>query len=160
MQQIIFSKDITTELDRLCSESGADRIFLLTDQTTEELCRPLVQSCKAVVGAQDIVIGATDVYKTLDTLASVWKALSDGKASRRSLLINLGGGMVTDLGGFAAATFKRGIDFINIPTTLLSMVDAAVGGKTGINFNGLKNENRCVSRKSCRYYRHRISAHT
>ena len=101
MQQIIFSKDITTELDRLCSESGADRIFLLTDQTTEELCRPLVQSCKAVVGAQGIVIGATDVYKTLDTLASVWKALSDGKASRRSLLINLGGGMVTDLGGFA-----------------------------------------------------------
>ena len=64
----------------------------------------------------------------------------EGGASRHSCMINLGGGMVTDLGGFAAATFKRGINFINIPTTLLSMVDASVGGKTGINFGGLKNE--------------------
>ena len=67
-------------------------------------------------------------------------ALSQQGATRHSLLINLGGGMVTDLGGFAAATFKRGISYINIPTTLLAMVDASVGGKTGINFNGLKNE--------------------
>ncbi len=140
MQKIIFSKNITAELDALCDERQADRIFLLTDETTEQLCRPLVKECKAVLGAQGIVIGATDVNKTLNTLASVWSALSQGKASRKSLLINLGGGMVTDLGGFAAACFKRGIDFINVPTTLLSMVDAAVGGKTGINFNGLKNE--------------------
>ncbi|KAA6324254.1 3-dehydroquinate synthase, partial [termite gut metagenome] len=70
----------------------------------------------------------------------VWQVLSDKGATRYSLLINLGGGMVTDLGGFAAATFKRGIAYINIPTTLLAMVDAAVGGKTAINFNGLKNE--------------------
>ena len=70
----------------------------------------------------------------------VWKQLGEGGGTRRSLLVNLGGGMVTDLGGFAASTFKRGIKFINIPTTLLSSVDAAVGGKTGINFNGLKNE--------------------
>ena len=140
MQKIIFSKNITAELDALCDKMGADRIFLLTDETTEQLCRPLVKTCKAVLGAQGIVIGATDVNKTLNTLAHVWTALSTGKASRQSLLINLGGGMVTDLGGFAAATFKRGIRFINVPTTLLSMVDAAVGGKTGINFNGLKNE--------------------
>lgn len=98
----------------------ADRIFLLTDETTEQLCRPLVKECKAVLGAQGIVIGATDVNKTLNTLAHVWQTLSNGKASRQSLLINLGGGMVTDLGGFAAATFKRGIRFINVPTTLLS----------------------------------------
>ena len=70
----------------------------------------------------------------------MWEALGNGGASRHSLLICLGGGMITDLGGFAAATFKRGITFVNIPTTLLAMVDAAVGGKTGINFNGLKNE--------------------
>jgi len=76
----------------------------------------------------------------LETLASVWQILSDKGASRHSLLINLGGGMVTDLGGFAAATFKRGFAYINVPTTLLAMVDASVGGKTGINFNGLKNE--------------------
>ena len=128
MQEIVFSKNVTAELNRLCDESGADRIFLLTDETTERLCRPLVAECKALLPASGIVIGATDVNKTLDTLAAVWKNLSDGKASRRSLLINLGGGMVTDLGGFAAATFKRGIAFFNIPTTLLSMVDAAVGG--------------------------------
>lgn len=73
-------------------------------------------------------------------MVHVWKSLGDGGASRHSCMINLGGGMVTDLGGFAAATFKRGINFINIPTTLLSMVDASVGGKTGINFGGLKNE--------------------
>ena len=72
--------------------------------------------------------------------AHVWTQLSQKGATRHSLLINLGGGMTTDLGGFAAATFKRGIKYINIPTTLLSMVDASVGGKTGINFNGLKNE--------------------
>ena len=76
----------------------------------------------------------------MDSLASVWTALGEGGATRHSMLINLGGGMLTDLGGFAASTFKRGIAFINIPTTLLAMVDAAVGGKTGINFRGLKNE--------------------
>ena len=73
-------------------------------------------------------------------MADVWKRLGDGGATRHSCIINLGGGMVTDLGGFAASTFKRGVAFINIPTTLLAMVDASVGGKTGINFNGLKNE--------------------
>lgn len=87
-----------------------------------------------------ICIGAEDVNKHVETLAHVWKELSDKGGTRHSLLINLGGGMVTDLGGFAAATFKRGIRYINIPTTLLAMVDASVGGKTGINFNGLKNE--------------------
>lgn len=140
MQKIIFSKSIADELDALCEEAGADRIFLLTDETTERLCRPLVAECKALLPAEGIVIGATDANKTLESLAAVWSALSERKASRRSLLVNLGGGMVTDLGGFAAATFKRGIRFFNVPTTLLSMVDAAVGGKTGINFNGLKNE--------------------
>jgi len=87
-----------------------------------------------------ITIQSTDSHKDLTSLSHVWKELGDHGATRHSLLINLGGGMVTDLGGFAASTFKRGIDFINIPTTLLAMVDASVGGKTGINFNGLKNE--------------------
>ena len=140
MQQIIFSKHIAEETDTLCSAISPDRIFLLTDTTTESLCAPLLEASQALKGAQHITIGATDTHKTLSTLSDVWTALSTAKASRRSLLVNLGGGMVTDLGGFAAATFKRGIDFVNIPTTLLAMVDAAVGGKTGINFNGLKNE--------------------
>ena len=87
-----------------------------------------------------ITIGDTDENKTLDSLTHVWTALQQGGATRHSLLVNLGGGMVTDLGGFAASTFKRGLTYINIPTTLLSQVDASVGGKTGINFGGLKNE--------------------
>ena len=87
-----------------------------------------------------ITIGDTDENKTLASLTSVWTALQQGGATRHSLLVNLGGGMVTDLGGFAASTFKRGLAYINIPTTLLSQVDASVGGKTGINFGGLKNE--------------------
>ena len=101
---------------------------------------PQLQNIPAIQDATEIIIGAEDVHKNLETLAFVWQALSEQGATRHSLLINLGGGMVTDLGGFAAATFKRGIAYINIPTTLLSMVDASVGGKTGINFNGLKNE--------------------
>src|SRR5574344_3015512 len=90
--------------------------------------------------AQMITIAADDTNKNVESLSSVWSALSRHGATRHSLLVNLGGGMVTDLGGFAAATFKRGIHFINIPTPLLAMVDASVGGKTGINFGGLKNE--------------------
>ena len=141
-QKILFAKNLCSELDEaiLHSDKNYDRVFLLTDTTTEKLCHPLLSGCQSLVDAKSIVIGATDTHKTLETLAEVWRQLGDGGASRHSLLVNLGGGMVTDLGGFAASTFKRGIDFINIPTTLLAMVDAAVGGKTGINFNGLKNE--------------------
>jgi 3-dehydroquinate synthase len=135
---------ISTNIQKAVSEAvGAiehDRLFLLTDETTDRLCRPLIAEIPCMKHAQSIVIGATDTHKNLDTLASVWTALSTGGGSRHSLMVNLGGGMVTDLGGFAASTFKRGIPYINIPTTLLSMVDASVGGKTGINFNGLKNE--------------------
>lgn len=114
--------------------------FILVDEVTKEKCLPVIQGFFTLKNAQVITIGATDTHKNLETIAHVWKSLGDGGGSRHSCLINLGGGMVTDLGGFAASTFKRGINFINIPTTLLAMVDASVGGKTGINFNGLKNE--------------------
>ncbi|MCH5181210.1 MAG: 3-dehydroquinate synthase [Prevotellaceae bacterium] len=116
--------------------SGCDRLFLLADETTAVCCAPRLGLNEAAV----VAIPATDASKTLDTLASVWTALNEGGATRHSALVCLGGGMVTDLGGFAAATFKRGIRFVNVPTTLLAMVDAAVGGKTGINFAGCKNE--------------------
>ena len=117
-----------------------DRTFILADETTEKCCLPLISGTDCLKGATTIVIGSTDANKTLESLAHVWKKLGEGGATRHSLLINIGGGMVTDLGGFAASTFKRGINYINIPTTLLAMVDASVGGKTGINFRGLKNE--------------------
>ena len=96
--------------------------------------------CQSKEDYHIITIPAGDDNKNLDTLALVWQALSEQGATRHSLLLNLGGGVVTDIGGFAAASFKRGIRYINIPTTLLAMVDAATGGKTGINFAGLKNE--------------------
>ena len=139
-QKVVISENLTETLATAIAECEHDRTFILVDETTERCCLPIVSDKDSVRGAQIIVIGATDSHKTLESLSHVWEALGEGGATRHSLLINIGGGMVTDLGGFAASTFKRGINYINIPTTLLSMVDASVGGKTGINFRGLKNE--------------------
>ena len=139
-QRVIISQDIEHDLAQAIAETEHDRVFVLTDDITQECCLPKVAVLFAKHNATTITIRHDDTNKTLATLADVWTALQRGGATRHSLLVNLGGGMVTDLGGFAAATFKRGINFINIPTTLLAMVDAAVGGKTGINFGGLKNE--------------------
>jgi len=139
-QRVIISRHLKTELAEAIAECEHDRIFVLVDETTNKFCWTLVKDYLCLKDAQTIVIGATDRRKNLDTLVHVWESLQQGKATRHSLLINLGGGMVTDLGGFAASTYKRGINFINIPTTLLAMVDASVGGKPGINFGGLKNE--------------------
>ncbi len=139
-QKLIISQDLEQALEQAIAACPHDRLFVLSDKTTEQLCLPLITNFACMQTAQSITIGASDVNKTLDSLSHVWSELQRMGASRHSLLINLGGGMVTDLGGFAASTFKRGISFINIPTTLLSLVDASVGGKTGINFGGLKNE--------------------
>ena len=139
-QDIVISNDLETSLCHAIEQCPHDKLFVLTDHTTYEKCRPLIADFDCLKGAEYISIPATDEHKTLESLSYVWTFLSQNGGSRHSLIINLGGGMVTDLGGFAASTFKRGINYINIPTTLLAMVDAAVGGKTGINFNGLKNE--------------------
>ena len=140
MQRVIISRDLQRDLTAAINDCEHDRIFILTDTTTRELCLPVVKDSPCLAEATIITINATDISKTLDSVSHVWSELQKGGATRHSLMINLGGGMVTDLGGFAASTFKRGINFINIPTTLLSMVDASVGGKTGFNFGGLKNE--------------------
>ena len=139
-QDVILSENIGESLSAAIGNVAHDRLFVLTDETTLKLCWPLVSELPCLAEAQMITIGATDENKTLDSLSHVWTELQRGGATRHSLMLNLGGGMVTDLGGFAASTFKRGIAYINVPTTLLSMVDASVGGKTGINFGGLKNE--------------------
>ena len=139
-QKVIISNDLQQALSNAIAECPHDKLFVLVDETTHQLCLPVIAGFDCMQEAQCIVIGATDTHKTLDTLSHVWAELQRMGATRHSLLINLGGGMVTDLGGFAASTFKRGLAYINIPTTLLSMVDASVGGKTGINFGGLKNE--------------------
>ena len=144
-QKLIISNDIHQSLTQAMSEIVYDRLFILCDETTRRLCLPIItdegQRSK-VEGwrSKVITIPAGDTNKTLESVSHVWQELQRGGATRHSLMVNLGGGMVTDLGGFAASTFKRGIHFINIPTTLLAMVDASVGGKTGINFGGLKNE--------------------
>ena len=139
-QKVVISHDLRKALTEAIGEVSHDRLFILTDDITRQLCLPVIADFDCVQGAHVITIGATDANKTLDSLSHVWSDLQRKGATRHSLMVNLGGGMVTDLGGFAASTFKRGISYINIPTTLLSMVDASVGGKTGINFGGLKNE--------------------
>ena len=139
-QRIVISNHLNQEITIALSECEHDKIFVLVDETTRQSCWSSISHYLSLKEANIITIAPTDVHKDVETLTSVWKALGEGGATRHSCMINLGGGMVTDLGGFAASTFKRGIDFINIPTTLLAMVDASVGGKTGINFNGLKNE--------------------
>lgn len=139
-QSVIIAKNLKTELATALSECAPDKLFVLVDETTGAQCWPMVKDFFCLKHARLITIKPTDTHKNLDALAHVWRELQIGGATRHSCLVNLGGGMVTDLGGFAASTFKRGIDFINIPTTLLAMVDASVGGKTGINFGGLKNE--------------------
>ena len=148
-QEVIICQNLSQSLSNVVTSQYFDSLFILTDEHTRELCYPLLSEIDCLKKAQLITIGAEDIHKNLETLASVWKALGDGGATRHSLMINLGGGMVTDLGGFAASTFKRGIRYINIPTTLLAMVDASVGGKTGINFNGLKNEIGVFSPAEC-----------
>ena len=139
-QKVIIAEDLGQSLIEAMEACERDKVFILLDETTEKCCLPVVEAAVGLQDAKRIIIGATDTHKTLESLAHVWEELGIGGGTRHSLLINIGGGMVTDLGGFAASTFKRGINYINIPTTLLSMVDASVGGKTGINFRGLKNE--------------------
>ena len=139
-QKVIFSEQLERTLETAIGECHPDRLFVLTDDNTSRLCWPVVKDYGCLAAAKPITIPAGDEHKNLTSLSHVWEQLQQGGATRHSLMVCLGGGMVTDLGGFAASTFKRGIAFINIPTTLLAMVDASVGGKTGINFCGLKNE--------------------
>lgn len=140
MSRIIETQDIGAALAELASSLAADSLFLITDSNVRREVLPLLEAFIAERKIHVIEVEAGEKSKSLDTLARVWKTLSDKGATRRSALICVGGGVVTDLGGFAAATFKRGIRHINVPTTVLGAVDAAAGGKTGIDFNGLKNE--------------------
>ena len=120
--------------------SEASKVFILTDENVAPFWLPEVAYWLRCDAAVDIIIQPGEQHKNLQTLQRIWKTLMKHHADRNALLINLGGGVVTDLGGFAASTYKRGIKFINVPTTLLAMVDAAIGGKTGIDFGGAKNQ--------------------
>ena len=120
--------------------SNASQVFILTDENVAPFWLPEVAHWLHCDSSVDIVIRSGEQYKTLQTVQRIWKTLLKHQADRNALLVNLGGGVITDLGGFAASTYKRGIKFINIPTTLLGMVDAAIGGKTGIDFGDGKNQ--------------------
>jgi 3-dehydroquinate synthase len=137
---IVFSQHVDSELRKIVEKYPEGKMFLLTDRTAAGYCLPIVQSVLDEFNIKQIAIPSGEENKTIQSVGLVWDFLSNNGADRKSLLINIGGGMLTDLGGFAASTFKRGLDFINIPTTLLAQVDASLGGKTGFNFNGLKNE--------------------
>ncbi len=113
-------------------------VFVLLDSNTQIHCYPLLVSL--LPSHETVIVKPGELHKDLQSCEFIWKKLSAAEADRNSLLINVGGGMITDLGGFAAACYKRGIGFVNIPTTLLAMVDAAVGAKTGIDFLGFKNQ--------------------
>ena len=138
-QKVIICKDLKAELSKFLESVKYDKLFVLTDTNTLELCFPLLKGVPQLQDAPVITVDAGDTNKNIEQVSSIWMRLCNEGASRNSLLLNVGGGMITDMGGFAAATFKRGIYSVNIPTTLMASVDAAVGGKTGINFNGLKN---------------------
>ena len=127
-------------LNSFLSKSKHSGYYIICDENTFTHCLPgLLFHVPSLNEAEIIELESGEDKKTLDTCLQVWGALTDTGADKKSLIINLGGGVISDLGGFVASTFKRGIDFINIPTTLLGMVDASVGGKTGVDFEGIKN---------------------
>ncbi len=141
MQQLIFTNDVAPALDQLIEQIAPSGVYIIADVNTEALVVPrLRQQSLHLAAAPSIVVKAGDINKDINSLTAIWRQLGTLGATRHSLAVNVGGGVVTDMGAFAAATFKRGIRFINLPTTLLGAVDASVGGKTGINFNSLKNE--------------------
>ncbi|WP_298615202.1 3-dehydroquinate synthase [uncultured Odoribacter sp.] len=139
MENIIFTRNINCILGQVLENFASENIFILADTGSNKYCVPLL-NLERINVKNRIVIGEGEVNKSPESVLYIWKILSDRGAKRNAVLVNVGGGLVTDIGGFAAACFKRGIKCINVPTTLLSQVDASVGGKTGMNFNGLKNE--------------------
>ncbi|MAM18733.1 MAG: 3-dehydroquinate synthase [Bacteroidota bacterium] len=141
LDTIFYSEKAYGRLNKYLSKNPPSRIFILVDTNTNEHCLTYFLSrLEDPSDIEVIEIDAGEEYKTLETCDGVWNAMSELDGDRKSLMINLGGGVVTDLGGFVASTFKRGIPFINIPTTLLAMVDASVGGKTGVDLGNLKNQ--------------------
>ncbi|MDP3312664.1 3-dehydroquinate synthase [Lutibacter sp.] len=138
---IFFNNEAYEALNKYIHSKRPSIIFLLVDENTHEHCLPIVlQQIETKTIIEIIEIEAGEKFKNIETCSGVWNALTELGCDRKSLIINVGGGVITDLGGFVASTFKRGIDFVNIPTTLLSMVDASVGGKTGIDLGVLKNQ--------------------
>jgi len=136
-----FQKESYTKLSNLIATKNYSTIFILVDENSFEHCYPkFIPNLDTDKRIELIEIESGEINKNLETCIGVWNAITELGGDRKSVLITLGGGVITDLGGFVASCFKRGIDFVNIPTTLLSMVDASVGGKTGVDLGVLKNQ--------------------
>ena len=140
MAKEYLTDNTSLSIDISVKQLNPDKVLVVTDRNVEKKVFPLLCDSKVVKESDRIVISEGENSKNLETVVKVWDKLEDIQATRNSLVLNIGGGLVSDVGGFAAATFKRGIRTINVPTTLLGAVDAASGGKTGINYHGLKNE--------------------
>jgi len=139
-QTPVIFESIFSVINSFLEEKSYSDIVILVDSNTHEFCLPLFLPEIVTNAAIEIIeIPSGEENKTIEIAIQVWETLAEINASRKSLMINLGGGMVTDIGGLIASTYKRGIDFVNVPTSLLSMVDASVGGKTGMDLNGIKN---------------------
>lgn len=136
-----FNAEAYEQLNKYLVNNTVSSIFVLVDSNTAEFCLPrFLSALQTETTIETIEIEPGEASKTIETCMGVWETLSDLGADRKSLIINVGGGVVTDLGGFVASTFKRGIPYINVPTSLLAMVDASVGGKTGVDLGALKNQ--------------------
>lgn len=136
----VYFEDTITALVNFVEQGNYSRVFILTDENTTEHCLPIVKEQLEHLDNFDLIeVNAGEESKTIDFCIGIWKTLIDFGADRKALMINLGGGVITDMGGFVASTYKRGIDFVQVPTTLLSQVDASVGGKTGVDVDGIKN---------------------
>ncbi|AUP77277.1 3-dehydroquinate synthase [Flavivirga eckloniae] len=143
---IHFNDACYTPLNKHIKERNFSKIFILVDENTHQHCLPyFLEKLETDIVIEIIEIESGEINKTIDTCVGIWNTLSEQDADRKSLLINIGGGVITDMGGFTACTFKRGIAYINVPTTLLSMVDASVGGKTGVDLGHLKNQIGVIS---------------
>lgn len=137
---ITILNDNFSQLNEFLHEKTFSKIFILVDENTHEYCLPvLLGNMETDLGFEILEIEAGEEMKNIQTANQLWEILTEMQADRKALVINLGGGVITDMGGFVASTYKRGIQFINIPTTLLSMCDASIGGKTGIDLMHYKN---------------------
>ncbi|HQW24292.1 MAG TPA: 3-dehydroquinate synthase family protein, partial [Bacteroidia bacterium] len=139
LDSIYFGQESLADLQKIVLKNKYSSVFILCDENTEKHCLPSFIEFSELESAGLLIINAGETEKTFDTVSDVCKSLLAEGADRKALLINLGGGVVSDIGGFAASIYKRGIDFINVPTTLMAMVDASIGGKTGVNLSGSKN---------------------
>lgn len=134
---IQFSQDPAIDLGRFLSSAGYSKLALLVDEHTHTSCYPVISA--GLPPHELITVASGEEHKIIDTCVTIWDRMTSLNMDRHAALIVLGGGVLGDMGGFCAATYKRGIDFLLIPTTLLSLVDASIGGKLGIDFNNFKN---------------------